>query len=227
MSIDQPFTWHECNAESHLPPRWQKEVIAVAAKYAVGRVLRPSHATSREAATVTELPILTVPGEAVEQRLPWITPLYEGIFQLLGQSAMSKTLFTGVDIRHRLALNVQRRNPHHPEGGRYEAHVDTNPVEALLFATTHSRDQGGTLVVANDVKASDIDKIEANATRIDPVAGKLIFFDATNHPHYVSQLAHPDDLRVVIAMNYYTEQVTEAQRDPTLDAYLEGRMHDV
>ncbi|MGY2062449.1 2OG-Fe(II) oxygenase, partial [Nocardia gipuzkoensis] len=106
---------------------------------------------------------------------------------------------------------------------RYECHVDTNPIEALLYCTTHLSGEGGEVVVSNRGDVRSIEEIEADCAVIEPRAGQLLFFDAREHSHYVRQLTDPDAVRVVVAMNYYTESSPEWEvRPPDLNRHLTG-----
>jgi hypothetical protein len=219
-----PFQWHTVDVGGirQQYPDWQRNIIAVATHFAFRDVLRPPHSTSREASDIHELPILRVHGFILEQYLPGITALYETTFRQMAEEATGRQLTVGRDFRHRLNLNVQRHNSDHPERGRYENHVDTNPVEGLLYVTTHPEGSGGALIVSNNPDAQSVAEVEEDATRIYPEAGRIVFFDATRHPHYVDALKDPNDLRVAVGMNYYTADHSEAMRPPDLDAYLAG-----
>ena len=95
-------------------------------------------------------------------------------------------------------------------GGRYESHLDTNPLTGLIFATTHADEEGGQLEF--DVTPSPL--------IFPPRAGMLLLFDATRAPHRVTPLKK-DVTRISIPMNFYTEETLE-QRSPDLDSYLYG-----
>ena len=104
---------------------------------------------------------------------------------------------------------------------RYEAHVDSNPVEVLLYVTDHPYGTGGELVVSPNIDAVGISEIDNDCEIIYPESGKLLVFDFRTFPHYVRPLKS-DEYRVAVAMNYYTEECTEEMRPPDLDQHLYG-----
>jgi hypothetical protein len=104
---------------------------------------------------------------------------------------------------------------------RYECHVDTNPVEALLYVTDHPRGTGGELVVSNNTEAQSVEDVDKDCSVLYPVAGQLVFFDGRFFPHYVRALQSPA-LRVAVGMNYYTDDCPEETRPQDLNDYLYG-----
>lgn len=210
-----PFRWDTEKVSSLLRPGWREAMIDVAKNFAEERVLRPPHATSREDSTVSELPIHGVSGHVVQRELPWLIDLYEGLFKEIGERFRGVPLTTAADPRYAVVLNVQ-----YP-GERYECHVDTNPVEGLLYATSHPRDTGGELAVARNVDAYSCERIDKDCHELRPTAGDLVFFDGRHHPHYVRPLV-TGEIRVAAAMNYYTERVPESTRPADLNDYLYG-----
>jgi 2OG-Fe(II) oxygenase superfamily len=158
-----------------------------------------------------------VGGAVVAERLPWLHDLYHGRFRFLAQSLSPEPVTTAKDVRHGVSLNVQMGTE-----ARYECHVDSNPIEGLLYVTTHPADAGGDLVISNQGDVRGIQDVDADATRIHPVAGYLVFFDARQYSHYVTRLADPFDIRVVVAMNFYTPSCTEEDRPADLDRHLFG-----
>ncbi|WP_353895552.1 2OG-Fe(II) oxygenase [Glycomyces tritici] len=105
---------------------------------------------------------------------------------------------------------------------RYEAHVDSNPLQGLLYVTDHPPGAGGELVVAQCYDASGITQIEENSAQIYPKAGYLVLFDARKHAHYVRSLRSSDAVRVVAAMNFYTPDSPESSRPTDLTKHLFG-----
>ncbi len=115
-----------------------------------------------------------------------------------------------------MTLNVQD-----PGGDRSECHVDTNPIAGLLYASGHRPDGGGELVIANDVRARSVADADRDCSVVYPHKGHLVFFDGRSNPHYVRAVTSGAP-RVVVAMNYYTEDVPESTRPEDLDDYLYG-----
>jgi hypothetical protein len=104
---------------------------------------------------------------------------------------------------------------------RFECHVDSNPVTDLLFFTDHPAG-GGELVVGHESGAIGVEALEMNGSVIRPQAGQLIFFDGKTHPHYARTLRSEDEVRVVAAMNFYTDSCPESTRPPELNRHLFG-----
>jgi hypothetical protein len=153
----------------------------------------------------------------VRAESPWLYDLYRGWFRDMGEEILGQPVCIAKDDRYAVNLNVQRGRDM-----RYEAHVDSNPLEGLLYVTTHAPPDGGELVVSNKVGTIGIEEIERDCTRIHPVRGKLVFFDARRHPHYVSSLKNADGVRVAVAMNFYTRDCTELDRPSDLNRHLFG-----
>jgi 2OG-Fe(II) oxygenase superfamily len=105
---------------------------------------------------------------------------------------------------------------------RYECHVDSNPLEGLLYVTDHPPGTGGELVVSNRGDVPTAEEVDRDATLIYPVAGHLVFFNGSCHSHYVRPLIAEDGVRVVAAMNYYTPSLPESARPPDLNRHLFG-----
>lgn len=210
------FSWVSYDVASALPDGWQQMIDTVARDDRVVKTLVPPHHTSREGRDVTSLQVMTVRGATVWERLPWLIDLYRGYFRELYQEATGRTIHATDDRRYAVVMNVQ-------EGGdRYECHVDTNPVEALLYVTDHPRGTGGELVVANDVDARSVEEVDRDCSVLYPVAGQLVFFDARRFPHYVRAL-RSGHRRVAVGMNYYTDDTPEETRPQDLNEYLYGQ----
>jgi len=103
---------------------------------------------------------------------------------------------------------------------RYECHVDSNPIQGMLYVTDHTEKTGGVLYVANDLGASSKEEVKESCSCIYPQKGCLVFFDARNHSHFVSALTSEDSVRVAVAMNFYTSTSPESDRPKDLTAHL-------
>jgi hypothetical protein len=210
------FRWLSFDVSSLMPENWRTDILRVAGNNAQKRNLVPPHSTSREDSSVASLPIHGVRGEVVWSELPWLIDLYRNLFRDLAQQYTSEKVSVAKSQRYGTVLNIQRGG-----GERYECHVDSNPIEGLLYVTSHPVEMGGELVVANNVNADSVEKVDADCSIIYPQAGHVVFFDGRSHPHYVRPLIM-GDLRVAVAMNFYTESVPESTRPRDLDAYLYG-----
>jgi hypothetical protein len=209
------FSWLSFDISTAMPMGWREEIERVARNDRITKRLVPPHSTSREGSDVTSLQIMTVRGVTMWERLPWLIDLYRGYFRELYQEATGRRIYPTDDRRYAVVMNVQEGTD------RYECHVDTNPVEALLYVTDHPRGTGGELVVANNVDARSVEEVDKDCSVLYPVAGQLVFFDARCFPHYVRALRKPS-LRIALGMNYYTDDCPEETRPQDLNDYLYG-----
>jgi hypothetical protein len=200
-----------------LPTNWQADILRIAETAAVAKTIVPTSVTSRESSTDLKLPVLTVGGRILRERLPWLDELYRGHFRDLAQLICSEPVATALDARYAVNLNIQRGPTM-----RYECHVDSNPIEGLLYVTDNSPGTGGELVVARRSASIGVQQVALDAIRIYPTSGLLYFFDARRFPHYVEPLSCSDAKRVVIAMNYYTPSSPESARPRDLNKHLFG-----
>lgn len=209
------FNWVGFDVSNAMPIGWREEIERVGRSDRITKTLVPPHSTSREAEDVTSLQIMTVQGMTMWERLPWLIDLYQGYFRELYQEATGRTIYPTNDRRYAVVMNVQEGTD------RYECHVDTNPVEALLYVTDHPRGTGGELLVANNVMARSVEEVDQDCSVLYPVSGQLVFFDARRFPHYVRALTEPG-LRLAVGMNYYTDDTPEQTRPQDLNEYLYG-----
>ncbi len=213
-----PFHWWSYDLRSELKAGWRDEILAVVETFAKPRELVPTSVTSREAGgSDVRIPVLTVGGLTLRQQLPWLETLYKGRFRELAQEITQEPVSPADNPRYGINLNVQRGR-----GMRYECHVDSNPVEGLLYVTDHPAGTGGETVFSNVGDVPTCEKVDEDATRVHPVAGHLIFFDARHHSHYVAPLSVDGALRVVAAMNFYTPSCPESSRPADLNRHLFG-----
>lgn len=213
----RPFAWTTFDISGLLPGGWDNKILDVARTAAKARVLTPTSVTSREHDRTLQLPTLTVGGENVRALLPWLAGLYEGEFRNLAQRCIDLPVTTARDPRYGVVINVKQGT-----GMRYECHVDSNPLEGLLYVTTHLPGTGGELVVSNRGDVPSCQAVDSDCSTIYPVAGHLIFFDASAHSHYVRPLVDSGGTRVVVAMNFYTPALPEDARPPDLTPHLFG-----
>jgi len=209
------FHWITFDVNNLLPHRWQQEVIAVT-READYRNFPRTPLLSREAPGVKSIPRGRVHADQVRRRLPWLYQLYHGQFRELIGQWWAESVHTSADDRYGVVLNVQRGT-----GMRFEAHIDSNPVSALLFCTDHPAG-GGELAFAHDLDATDVAAINRDCSVIRPHAGHLVFFDGRERPHYARPLVVESDLRVLAAMNYYTDSYPESTRPRELNRHLYG-----
>ena len=211
------FSYRWYDVRGRLPLGWSQE-IAACAELATQHILTPTSVSSREAFDVGEIRTLTVDGDAVQTHLPWLFNLYFGYFRELAQLSSSEPVCCAKLPIYAVNLNVQRGSQM-----RYEAHVDTNPIQGILYLTSHPRGSGGELVVSSDEKARGMKAIDANAVEIFPEAGFFAVFDARRHPHYVKQLRNSSAIRISAPMNFYTPSAPEENRPTDLTPHLFGQ----
>jgi hypothetical protein len=211
-----PFHWHIYDVGSALPQGWAEELLDVAARQAARRSFRPTMTTARETPDAI-IPLESVDGEVLVEQAPWVNELYTGWFRQLGERLIDEPLELTSTTNRALSLNVQRGITM-----RYPCHVDSNPMEGLLYLTDCTEETGGGLVVSRNRHARDVTEVDEDAAVIYPRRGQLFFFDARFHPHYVQPLRTDDALRAVVTMNYYTRSIPEAVRPAGLDDQLFG-----
>jgi hypothetical protein len=211
-----PFNWHVYDVGSVLPAEWDSALLDLARRKAVQRRFRPTMSTAREAADV-EIPIESVDGEQLYAEARWVHDLYQGWFRDLAGRLSSEVLQTTSTLNRALSLNVQRA-----DGERYPCHVDSNPMQGLLYLTDCDEDTGGGLVIARNRDARDAEEVAADCGVIYPRRGQLYFFDAREHAHFVAPVKKPGALRAVVTMNYYSPSCPESVRPSGLDKQLFG-----
>lgn len=210
----RPFRWTTFDATGSLPPTWQSQISMVAAD-ADFREFPRTPVLSREAPEIPHINRGRVHADQVRDRLQWLYQAYRGDFLRLAGQACGERVAAARDDRYGVVLNVQQGT-----AMRFECHVDSNPLTGLLFCTDHPA--GGELVFAHDATAADVAAVERSCSVIRPQAGRLIFFDAREHPHYARPLTAPDGIRIVAVMNFYTESCPETTRPPELNRHLYG-----
>jgi hypothetical protein len=208
------FRWITFDVSDLLPSGWQQDVRELATD-ADFRDFPRTPVLSREAAYVSRISRGRVHADVVRRRLSWLHGLYVGAFLQLAAEAWPEPVVTARDTRYGLVLNVQRGT-----SMRFECHVDSNPLTGLLFCTEHQA--GGELAFSNDPAATGLAEIERDCSIVRPHAGHLVFFDAREHPHYARPLRSRSDLRILAAMNFYTESCPESTRPRELNRHLYG-----
>lgn len=209
------FKWTTFDVRSHLPGDWDTKIIDAARRLNQPKKISPSHVTTRESHDVGELVIRNVGPRVVEAELPWVRELYDTLFLQLAQLTVDEPVSPAESNEHTLVLNVQTS-----EDMRYVCHVDTNPVQGLLYVTTQPPGTGGELVISNNTAAASLEEVDADCAVIYPQSGHLVFFDGRYNPHYIRPLLRHDDIRVAVAMNFYTPSAPESLRPSDLDNYL-------
>lgn len=210
----QRFWWITFDVTDLLPENWQRDVLTVA----VGADFREYPRTpilTREAKDVASISRGRVHASQVIQDLPWLIGLYRGAFRDLAEDVWTESVVTAADGRYGVVLNVQQG-----PSMRFECHVDSNPLSGVLFCSDHRA--GGELVVAHDPTAASRESIDRDCSVIRPQAGHLLFFDGRDHPHYGRTLLSETDVRILAAMNFYTESFPESTRPRELNHHLYG-----
>ncbi|WTW91910.1 2OG-Fe(II) oxygenase [Streptomycetaceae bacterium NBC_01309] len=207
------FQWHVCDIGSRLPRGWVDQLLDIAARRGSTRDFRPTVSTAREE-NPAEIPMEAVDGDILAVEAPWLSEMYAGAFLRLGGSLTRERVHPSPDPRIALSLNVLRG------AVRYPCHVDSNPLQGLLYLTDCTADSGGELAVARNPCARNTDEVDADCVLVRPQAGQLFFFDARRNPHYVRPLRSPDTVRAVVTMNYYSDSCPESTRPQGLDEAL-------
>lgn len=213
------FIWHAVDVESLLDSKlgkdWDEQIINFALSHVRFHTYRPVHPTSREEDTSERSAAAAISGLEIEESLSFLKELYEDEFLKFAEKATNKQLVTAKNKIYGVNLNVQFGTNMH-----YECHVDSNPVQGMLYVTSHKPGEGGELVVANQTNARSIAEVENDCVRIYPKRGLLVYFDARQHSHYVPALSSSHAVRVAAAMNFYCEESPESQRPSGLTEHL-------
>jgi len=131
------FSWRSYDLRTFLPQGWQEQILSLA-DTAVQKTLRPLSVTSREGDQDARIQVMTVNGQAIRQEIPWLYDLYHGLFKDLASLGVLEPVMTAQNDVYGAVLNVQRG-----QSMRYECHVDSNPIEGLLYVTDHPKGAGG------------------------------------------------------------------------------------
>lgn len=215
MQTDKTFSYAKFNVSNILPDNWQNTIIKLCNRYSQNGELAANSVTSKEFDSRTILDIKYIPGEVILKKLRWLFNLYRNEFYSLASKYSSETIYCANDIRHALNFNIQVGNEM-----RYECHVDSNPISCILNCTSHPMGDGGELIVSNDINSIGIDEIESDCQIIIPESGNFLIFDGRYHPHYVRPLIRSEGLRIILGMNYYTDECPESFRPSDLDCHL-------
>jgi hypothetical protein len=210
------FQWTTFDVSNLLPPRWRQDALAMGTE-ADFRDFPRTPLLSREGADVQQIARGRVHADQIRDGLPWLYRLYRSGFLELAQRVSHDLVSAAQDERYGVVLNVQRGTVM-----RFECHVDSNPLTALLFCSDHYAGAGGELVFAHDATAASAADIDRSCSVLRPNSGHLVIFDGRQHPHYARPLTAASDVRVVAVMNYYTSSFPESARPPELNRHLYG-----
>jgi len=209
--------WTTFDVHEMFPPHWRLNVQKAAIDADFGDFPR-TPVISREAVGVERIARGRVHADQVKRELPWLYQFYRSSFLELAQRVAGDSAVKAAgDERYGVVLNVQQGPMM-----RFECHVDSNSLTALLFFTDHDRGTGGELVIGNDSGATSREAIDRSCSVLRPQAGHLIFFDGRHNPHYVRPLVSETDIRIVAVMNYYTDSGPESARPHELNRHLYG-----
>jgi hypothetical protein len=200
-------------ASAMLDSGWSDAIARCADEFSSWSKLDGSSVTSRETdfGEIGAFEVGVVPGDVVAREVPWLMDLYRGpILDAVNALGLGRYR-TAEDVRSTVNINSI------PPGSRYEWHVDSNPMTALLFVTTHVRGTGGELVFRPDPRLSPD---EAWEHVVHPESGELLVFDARESAHGVMPVGG-GEVRITVPMNYYFADGA-VSRPADLDAYLYG-----
>lgn len=212
------FKYEKINISNELNlliPNWDSKIIKYTTKNAKKISIDPYGPTSFEDENIPPLSYNLVSGEGIKKDLSWLDNLYRTLFykkakkfgiNILGKKegkslVLAKILLSGININMQIP------------GQRYDIHIDSNPLQGLLFVTDNPED--GALVVSkykNVVGEKEL--LSTSPLYIYPKKGDLYFFNAQQNPHYVQEIKK--GIRISIPMNFYTNNSPETDRDPDL-----------
>lgn len=211
------FNYFEFDVSNELPKQWDKDILEyVYANAGTVKIVPTDSITSRESLDVTEVPTLVIDGKEIRENFPWLYDLYEDVFlEYAKESFESDNIFTSEEDLYALNFNIQKGS-----NMRYECHVDSNPIQGVLYVTTHQKGSGGELVISENSKSIGVEEIDMDAIEIYPKKGSLYLFPGCHYPHYVRPLNEENGIRVSITMNFYTEENPEKNRPKDLNMHL-------
>jgi hypothetical protein len=209
------FSFYKKNINSLLPASWDEDILYFSSRNEEEVVLISNSVTSRELTKTENIRALIVNGLKIKSGIPWLYDLYRGYFFEIAQEFSEEMLFIAQDPLYAINLNIQRGSDM-----RYECHVDSNPLQGVLYVTTHDYGDGGELVISNNEKSNGIKEISQDCQIIYPKKGDIVFFDARKNPHYVEPLKSKAGVRIAITMNFYTLESPERDRPKDLNEHL-------
>ena len=214
MNIKLSF-YKEFDVAHLMPPMWQHELTQAAKQLSRFKLLVPTSVTSREVADSAGIETYIVDGLQIKHHLPWLYAAYHTTFlEMANIAGRDGPYLAAKNDLYGVNLNVLKGT-----GSRYESHVDSNPLQGLLFVTEHNTASGGVLRVSCNQMMKGEFPLDSSSFDIQPEPGKLLFFDARRSPHYVTPLLK-GDLRVTVAMNFYCQASPESLRPKDLNNHL-------
>ena len=178
-----------------LPIGWEEEIFNISQNNSTQVHLDGTHITSREPKNTPGMDVYMVEGSIIKDQLNWLYMLYSNQILNFANQYFDGNFECSESLDSAITLNALRG-----KNSRYELHVDSNPMTGLLFATTHTEEDGGELLFVHNDK-----KIVVN-----PKSGTLLLFDGRGIPHTVLPLKN-DSVRISIPMNYYFENQQQSE----------------
>ena len=182
---------------------WDEKILRVARHNARRTVLDGASVTSRESDPSVQIEVAVVSGNVVQKELPWLFSLYETTLCDLATKIAGYRTCPAIDVVSAVNINVISG-----VGGRYEWHVDNNPLTGLLFVNTLASTDGGEVLFRGG----------GTERMVAPKAGLFLAFDARTVPHTVLPLKKSIE-RVSVPMNFYASPVHQTRPDD-LNRYL-------
>ena len=115
------FNLHELGL---LPSGWVADVRRVVDEHAYFVHLDGHSGTSRELEDTKGSDYYVVVGDLIAQELPWLYELYTGTLREMAEQVAGRSLITSTELKTSININTIRGI-----GGRYEWHVDHNPMD--------------------------------------------------------------------------------------------------
>ena len=182
---------------------WDEKILHVARHNAQRTVLDGASVTSRESDPSVQIEVAVVSGNVIRKELPWLFSLYETTLCDFASKTAGYRTYPATDVVSAVNINVISG-----VGGRYEWHVDSNPLTGLLFVNSLGPSDGGEVLFRGDGP----DRL------VLPKAGLFLAFDARTVPHTVLPLRKSIE-RVSVPMNFYASPVHQTRPDD-LNRYL-------
>lgn len=213
------FYWYSFDVSTQITQAlgddWFDNVVDFSRSNMKNKPIIPRSVTSREESRDEVIQTAVVDGKKIRDKFPNLYSLYKNEFKRLAEKCTGEKLSCAVNDLYGVNLNIQQG-----ASMRYECHVDSNPVQGMLYITSHRKEEGGSLNVSNRPDVLGTNKVKKDCSIIEPKQGMLVFFDARRFSHFVEPLISNSMIRVAVAMNFYTSQCPESARPKDLNSHL-------
>ncbi|MDB4922919.1 2OG-Fe(II) oxygenase [Mucilaginibacter sp.] len=186
-----------------LPKGWAEEIENLVDRYSTAVFLDGNNPTSREPEETRGMTYHVITGDIIKKSLGWLYELYASRILEIANTISEEVYVADNDLVYAININALKK-----VGDRYERHVDTEELSAVLFVTDQDDIHGGQLLF----------HLKEDLIAIYPKSGDLILFDARLVEHEVTALKM-DRYRISIPMGYYKKD-TQTDSNDEIKSYL-------